>query len=320
MIKQLFFTAALLAPSLAYAGNPSADLTIQIGPPPPPNPVVPAPAAAAGLTTQVLNADFSQPAYSNIANWVDGCGGPTSGNRWTYRFLKNSAGGAPCAYLLMETDSTIGKQVLHLSVPTSDPTNAYDINWPGVPFTAPVVAFAPEMYVEITTRMSLASLKQTNSAYPWGGELAIGYDAGANWLEPDFFEVATNPNSNNSWVYGDGVAEWVNSAIHNGIFSSPPNGLATDMSVYHTYGILFTSDGSTNYSKCMYLDGGILGCGEFNLTNPNNLKYHNYIFNMIFGNDAGSNNMDIYIQSFKIWACPNSFGTSTLCAGTVITH
>lgn len=32
MIKDLFFTAALLVPGLAYAGNPSADLSVQIVP------------------------------------------------------------------------------------------------------------------------------------------------------------------------------------------------------------------------------------------------------------------------------------------------
>src|ERR1700730_16567866 len=78
MIKKLFFMAALLAPGLAYGGNPSADLTGQIvpagsGPP------VPAPAAAAGFTTLAGNFDFSQPLYATQSNWLD-C--PTSsGNR-----------------------------------------------------------------------------------------------------------------------------------------------------------------------------------------------------------------------------------------------
>ena len=33
MIKKLFFVAALLAPNLAYAGNPSTDLSVQVVPP-----------------------------------------------------------------------------------------------------------------------------------------------------------------------------------------------------------------------------------------------------------------------------------------------
>jgi hypothetical protein len=32
MIKQLFFTAALLVPGLTYGGNPSADLSVQVVP------------------------------------------------------------------------------------------------------------------------------------------------------------------------------------------------------------------------------------------------------------------------------------------------
>ena len=53
MIKQLFFTAALLAPSLTYAGNPSATLPGQIVP----AGTIPAPAQAAGFTTLAFSAD-----------------------------------------------------------------------------------------------------------------------------------------------------------------------------------------------------------------------------------------------------------------------
>jgi hypothetical protein len=64
MINKLFFTAALLARGLAHAGNPSADLSVQIVPDGSPL-AVPAPAAAAGSTTQALNADFTSAAWSN---------------------------------------------------------------------------------------------------------------------------------------------------------------------------------------------------------------------------------------------------------------
>ncbi len=57
MIKKLFFAAALLAPGLVYAADPSANLSVEIVPAGS-DPAVPAQAAAAGFTTLAANFDF----------------------------------------------------------------------------------------------------------------------------------------------------------------------------------------------------------------------------------------------------------------------
>src|SRR5215475_4350042 len=70
MVRELFYAAALLVPGLAYAGNPSADLSVQIVPA---VPQVPAGAQAAGFTTLAANYDFSQPKYASQSNYLT-CG------------------------------------------------------------------------------------------------------------------------------------------------------------------------------------------------------------------------------------------------------
>lgn len=331
MIKKLFFTAALLVPSLAYAGTPSATLPGQIASAGS-DPAVPAGAAAAGFTTLALNADFSQSTYSNIATWVDGCGGPTSGNRWVYRWWNNNGVG-PCGDLIMETDPTIGKQVLHLqylpayNAPgTNTSQQILVLSWPQIPFFDKVNYFPVEFYTEITYRMTAASLTQAHEVNNMSNYMVSGGLPSYSIIEPDFFEVIANSLGNGNgrgWLYGDGVLQ-----EGLGLMQNYPYHLAADLTAYHTIGTLFTSDGNSIYYKCYYLDGTKLGCWLALPSNaPTVFAWHRYIFAMGWGTDSNNlangtiiNNMDIYVQSIRVWVCPNSFGTSTECAGTVINH
>jgi hypothetical protein len=320
MIKKLLLTAALLAPALAYC-----QLGVPLNPlppvaPPAQDPTVPAPAAAAGFTTLALNADFSQPAYSNIATWVDGCGGPTSGYRWVYSYYSYIQG-APCGDLIMETDSSIGKQVLHFQTHPGDTTppgasyQALVLAWPDHAFQASAVNWiGSQMYMEITFRIDAASLAQSTGFVIGGGDLTATNQPG-NWLEPDIMEIHSNSNDGTGWVYGDGTIEWVNYAISNGLFSNPPGNLRLDMTAYHTIGTLFTSN-TTDFAKCYYLDGTKLGCWSFTLTNPSILPKLDQIFVWGNGAPAQSNNVDTYIQSINIWMCAN--WKTQACVGTLI--
>jgi hypothetical protein len=316
MIKKLLLTTTLLAPGLAY-GQVSAPLD---------PPVVPAPAAAAGFTTPALNADFSQSTYSNIATWVDGCGGPTSGLRWLFR-----VGGAgnfnpsnPCSRLIMETDTTIGKQVLHLqSLAAEGPPGggvSFWFMWPQLFYTTPTSYLPFERYTQIVFRMSSSSLVTSGSgtSNSWGTFDTIGGQT--NWIEPDMFEVQINTvDANNTSIYGDGSIEYCNGTpFCNGIFSSPTNGERANMTVYHTFGSLFTSDGTTRFEKCDYLDGTLVGCAGFNPNNPSDLTAHAYTYTGGWGGTGTSNNTDIYIQDVQVWSCAN--WQSQACPGTVITH
>src|SRR5215831_15560422 len=55
MVRELFYTAALLVPGLAYAGNPSADLSVQIVPAVPQVPARPQALRRSQPTTTLAN-------------------------------------------------------------------------------------------------------------------------------------------------------------------------------------------------------------------------------------------------------------------------
>jgi hypothetical protein len=101
MIKRLFVTAFLLMPSLAYGASTSAPLSVEVLP----APVVPALARAVGSTTQVLNADFTSEAYSNLSTFVVNCGasnsvsGDPSGWHFYLNHTYTSGGTLPCSNL-----------------------------------------------------------------------------------------------------------------------------------------------------------------------------------------------------------------------------
>src|SRR5215831_19464196 len=94
MLRQLSLVAALmLAPCLAFAANPSANLSVQVVPTGPTTSAqcpatAPAEAAQAGFTTMAFCNDFTQPIPNTAgtglpATWlglVSSGGGPADGN------------------------------------------------------------------------------------------------------------------------------------------------------------------------------------------------------------------------------------------------
>jgi hypothetical protein len=67
MKTKLLLAAALLAPTLAFSANPSADLSVQVVPVAS-SPAVPAGAQAARYTTLAFHSDFTQPFYATLSN------------------------------------------------------------------------------------------------------------------------------------------------------------------------------------------------------------------------------------------------------------
>ena len=188
MIKQLILAAALVVPGLAYAGDPSADLSVQIVPaaPSPAPPLgggiacdqgpnaalIPAPAQAAGFTKCLLNADFTSAAYANPANWLQECGYGGSASGTTFRLIENDAvhshvQSAPCNRAVMTTD--LGSQVLELDLFQNDfANNGFDIlelDWPTDAYTSPQgpngVGLQHAQYAEVTLRMPQASAQES---------------------------------------------------------------------------------------------------------------------------------------------------------------
>lgn len=288
----------------------------------------PAPAVAAGFTTLALNADFSQPSYFNIANWVDGCGGSTTAPRWWYGWFgtTGSSGphqGAPCAALIMENDPQAGTQVLHLqylpaynAIGTNTGSQILELNYPAPAFTSQDASnyFPSTYYVEIVSRQgSASSLTQAHALN--NNSFWLVLDDATSPLEEDFYEVQTNGGPPN-WNYQ------VNFEI----------GSAADFTVYHTFGALYTGDGTSIYPYlCAFRDGVVLpdqhGNSCTNLNRTGNMSLHDGIILLGFGTDSNDlatgaiiNNIDVYIQSIKVWTCANAFMTSTNCFGTIVNH
>jgi len=296
---------------------------------------VPAPAVAAGFTQQVINADFSQPAYSNIATWVDGCGGPTTGDRWVYRWWYTGTAG-PCDHIIMEPDPTIGgKQVMHIRFLVSDgssPASNLSLSFPDAFNVNNNNHFPMGLYVEITFRIAAASLVSQPGVFAIWSPYMIGGPGYVFLWEADDIEVQPNSASGGTWIYGDGGIEWDYTqpagmqAI--GGIGAPLSTLRDDETVYHTYGMLWTTDTTSQIWKCQYLDGGVTtgtatACGGNNPAHPVILTHHDQNLVLNWGGaptgGAVTSNVDIYIQSVTAWVCPGGFGTSTQCTG-LVTH
>ena len=335
MIRQLLFIAALLAPGLAYGGTATNTLNApQVVDPPGSSSAacdygpnnsgpVPAPAAAAGFTTCALNADFSHAFFSNISSWLGNCGGNPGlwGFYWDIRF----GGPAPCSRVDMETDSGIGKQVLHLQFQPGDVSNvAWALDFPGwASATQHQYMFPGQLYFQITFRFTPASL--TEGGAP-AGPLDIyenGWTNGCCGVENDFIEyTGGNPH------WGGGQIEWVNG---NAAYFTPVTSITMDFTQYHTLGVLVTSDGGTVISKCTWVDGAGQGCTQVHPATVSgcdtscvsaSFSQHGGILAVWEGQGSqniGSQNVDMYIQSEQAWTCSGYRSASNQCFGTVIT-
>lgn len=339
MIKTLFFTAALLMPGLAYAGNPSTTLSGQIvsaaseacdyGP----NYAgsVPAPAQAAGFTHCAANYDFTTRTFTTLSNWLScivsgggGGGGSAALTLYAVTWTGSGAGGVCGTNWLMDTDG--GSQVLHLHTAISDnssfggvgvmPTTGRGATCPTG--TYPCVDFPQGKWIEMTFRLSTA---MWNMAFNTTNVLSFDFWGGGGNVEEDFLELAINPHGNDEqFLYWSGGVIVAGAAVAG-------NGQAQytlDPTSYHTIAMLVTTDGS-DLAICGYLDGtpaphncvkvssshtvsasDISGRGNFlDYCGPSAL------------NSAPTSASDCYIKSIRVFSCPS--WKSTACTGSLYT-
>ena len=283
MIKQLILAAALVVPGLAYAGNPSADLSTQIVPaaPPPgagiacdqgPNAAaVPAPAQAAGFTKCLLNADFTSAAYANPANWLQECGYGGSGSNTTFRLIENDAvhsqvRSAPCNRAEMTTD--LGSQVLLLELFQNDfANNSFDIlelDWPTDAYTGRMgpnnAGLQHAQYAEVTFRIPQSSAQESGGRqflpYAFWYNLSPGL-VGGTVTEVDFFELFSNQCAVNGGHPTDTCNYNVN--LNMSGFGNPDPNAPTGPS-YVTMGFLTTTRDGVNFGFCMYTNNSTTLC------------------------------------------------------------
>lgn len=310
----------------SLATTVSKDLSITITPS---SGNIPAPAVAAGFTKTAIDTQFSQAGtYSTLSNWLGGCGGPTSGFRWTAQFL--GSGSAPCGQINVEMDNNIGQSVLHLHQdPIFNQVNRPIIAFPDLPFGSNGNFMPVEGYYEITFRITAASLNQPDPNHPF--DIFTYFNATGpnhnNWWEPDHIETQPTSSSVPDWV--DGGLEWHGGSIVGGIGTpSVPSGAnhSTFLESYHTIGTLFTSNGSILW-KCYYIDNAATsGCASYTANDSSIFSFHDQVVIVGWSQSKANggadvnitNPIDIYIKNIRIFECPT--WPATGCHGTLITH
>jgi hypothetical protein len=298
MIKKLFFLGALLVPGLAYGGNPSADLSVQIVPAGTTTSTqcpstAPAEAQAAGFTTLVFCQDFTQQIPNSAggaanpqgttANW-NGCrSGP--GQLWYSR------GGAPCMAPRMGqvTDATTGGLAMNFLMPHSQfygggpnlNTIGMDDGTGFQPNVGNYTAYPIASLVEITYRDNTATVpttcvnQGTFDFFSGSHEMQSGNTQNnSGEFEEDFFENYTGGNGCQQWQMSENLHDWFwNPTPATSVWNSGGSGItwppetnggtnAAFWNNYHTIGELTTTDGA-NIEVCGYIDHQLLRCTPF---------------------------------------------------------
>ena len=322
MIKRLFFTAVLLMPSLAYAGNPSANLSVQVVPAAS-TPPLPAGAQAAGYTTLAFHSDFTSPSYSNVANWLD-CAGASNPTWFVDAANGTPAGPVPCGRISMTTDG--GVQVMDMKFTAADAaqvaTALVTINTLGG-FNKGL-DFPNGGYFQATYR--LANGQNTN-AY---GLLSTGWwswsDTGHTGLSPAYLEKDFLETYSTGCCHNDSVThQW--GSVDNGAIDLAGFGLPEypiDITTYHTIAMRWTQDGSATAAMCMYIDGVFQNCGSKAMISSQ-LNQRNYPI-LTAGPQSttpATADYDILVKDVQIWTCAGWRGPlntpGNACNGAVLT-
>jgi hypothetical protein len=327
MIKQLFFTAALLVPGLAYAANPSATLSVQVIPAGPNNPPAPpAQAAVANFNTCVICMDFTaptggvwvngaQPAGVNSAQpntWLDCAGASTP--IWFHKSnVFPATASLPCPDIV--NDSMGNTRVLRMwngPLATDNVNGILLYDW----VTSTGTMVPTNNYMEATFIVP---------QFPHGGFIQAHWLGGAgqipnglhNYLEFDAFEVNTDLNQGayasvgRSWS-GAGHPSFIGSNWY-GTF--PPHYDSYNLSTqYLKIGERITNDGTTLY-KCMWINDVFQNCVSFTVDGSNlfssqlsdatsRMQTYFALTGAGFGNVTTSD-MVAYAKSFYLWSCTN---------------
>jgi hypothetical protein len=309
MIKQLLFTAALLAPGVAYAANPTAtfsDQVVRAGSDPIACDIgpsytgsIPAAAQAAGFTHCAANWDFSQPTYATQSNWLD-----CVGTNLSYTWHQGSPGvsEAECNIFQTTDPNNSALTVLHIQYKPSD----YSISPIVGMQTQPQVAGQPpsfgvnNFYAEATYRIGTSCTAPNNGCGPSGGLWHWNNGANTSHIEIDDGEL-----------YGDqgGFADAGAGGV--GLWQSynHPNNLPTGWSPfnYHTYSMLVTSNGTSSMLACPYVDTTILmaNCQSVNPSDPSLYSTKTWMITTAESRDgsAPNGNIDLYLQYIRVWTC-----------------
>jgi hypothetical protein len=340
MMKTVFLTIALLVPGLAYGGNPSANLSVQ---------VIPAgnastcdaimgqaatDAATAGFNTCALYNDFTTAIPNSVgtglpSNWLDcNLDGSTSAVwYWGFRLFENSSNALPCTGHVdwNVVDPTYGNYALRFTLTDSD-ISAYSFPASGMETTnmngsnpVPGPGQYPYAYYEWTVRYdNTAPGGFDNAFWSWITPVAETLAGQSSYLlELDFTESY-------GWVGSPatdaGINQWGPSGRIDYRLLSTNAGLP--LTAYHTWGSLFTGDGGNNFSVCSYVDGVRKACVPWSYSaNGENLQRRYLMAWLACGATCNSfGTAHQYIKSIKVLTCASwtQVGSPGMCNGSAL--
>jgi hypothetical protein len=319
MIKALFFAAsALLFPCLAFGGNPSADLSVQVVTLTPSGPTVPQGASTAGLNTLALNSDFTQ---QMPVNWVGGCAvagngaatntSDTTGHTW-WQNRYWSSNYQPCN-IVQVTDPTYGGTVLNIPW-VVDPNygalgnNLESASWnynpttgAGQANTVPLVS-----YYEMVARADPPTLRGNYFAFWTWGQAGIS-GGGPSGIEWDVVEG----DGENYGLYDSAIHNW-SSGTGGGWILYPWTSLAPgtnfDPTKYNTYGLRVSSDGNDAIG-CTYVNNVFQTCAALGGLTADEKVNRNILLITSGCNDwaetcSAGTTQHLYVKTARVWSCP----------------
>jgi hypothetical protein len=293
----------------------------------------PAPAVAAGFTTCVMNSDWTEATGSDWvpysvgslatrANWLD-CSGTANTRGW-HASVGWGVQVTPCIEA-QASDPTYGNLALEmpwqsawaseyctgsraLSCETSVTVN------PGcniaTPSTCPYGLFYPtNAYFEATYRIDYDP--PGCCANPAGYWSYIYQFPG---IEVDFGEIYSSGKMDSATPTYSGAAG-CNTSLAYGCYPWIYNTVPWDMTQYHTYGSLVTTDGANSMWICGYVDGSLIngsGGGDTNCVEYNTAPasaWQGYRYPLLWGISQGTYSgtmptANIWYKDARIWSCP----------------
>ena len=323
MNKTLFFIAALVAPGLAYGADISAPLSGQIVPAGS-DPAVPAPAAAAGFTTLLLDADFTNGqicvsgscvAASPVTNWLD-CAGTDNTKAWHKDPSKDHCTAS------ISVNSLIGQNALAFPYLASWGLNSTNGIMTAMGFSGPGTPSFPQgAYVEVIYRLSTTWSGGTggpNDVFLWQYNTPCIFDFQPGELYPE-----TNGfGGGNSavWCGPSGrLSRYTWRSYHAN--NLPPGWVPTQ---YHTYAALSTTNGIDSVVRCAYVDDvlqasddahGCFNLWSFQAVPHDTSAARTFLVTETHEPSPGTaTDLTLWIQRIRVWTC--SGGATGQCNGS----
>src|SRR5215472_12217206 len=333
----------LLLPTAAFAqpwGGAIGHMSTPPSAPPviPPPSGVPAPAVAANFTTKAFEADFTTASFSNPNTFVKQCNaGLPDQPTWWWIHGYDYQHQYQCSDVTVGADTGVTPnvpQVLHLTLPDSEfcpggtPGTVtpgvcnsfggafqYPANYAGCA-SAAAPCFPNEMYWEVVWRTPNASWNQDGNAAHGAHVYANNFGLNRPPFSQTSIEMAnfeTNGGPGTSGGQFNFHANLNTPTFHLFNYNADPT-------VYHTWGLLVTSNGTDTYSLCEFIDGtpvsnpGVTG-GCAVLTGQPAVLFSQHdnpigIALDIFNNYVPSPQLELYLRRFTVYECASWATTS----------